>query len=109
MFVDEANLYVESGSGGDGVVQFRREKYVPFGGPAGGDGGKGGSVILEVDTRLNTLSKFQDKSSFKANSGAKGEKNNRTGASANDLIIAVPPGTVVRDATTGELIADLTE
>src|SRR5688572_7347522 len=108
MLVDEANHCVQSGSGGDAAVQFSREKYVPFGGPAGGDGGKGGSVILEVDTRLNTLSKFQDKSNFKAASGANGQKNNRTGASANDLIVGVPPGTVVRDTDTGELIADLT-
>src|SRR5437762_151482 len=92
MFVDEAKIYVKSGAGGDGVVAFRREKYVPFGGPAGGDGGKGGDIILAVDPRLNTLSTFQFKTEFKAQHGANGGSANKTGKSADDLVIPVPPG-----------------
>jgi GTP-binding protein len=109
MFADEARIFVKSGAGGDGRVYFRREKYVPFGGPSGGDGGKGGAVILVVNAHLNTLSKFQYKTEFKAKSGAHGEMNNRTGASADDLEIEVPAGTVVRDAESGTLLADLVE
>ncbi|HEC23505.1 MAG TPA: GTPase ObgE [Chloroflexi bacterium] len=109
MFLDEVKIYVKGGDGGAGIVAFRREKYVPFGGPAGGDGGKGGDVVLVVNPRLSTLSHFEHKRHFKAPSGRPGGNFNKTGASGEDLIVEVPPGTVVRDAETGELIADLTE
>jgi GTPase len=108
MFVDEARIHVKSGDGGNGAMQFRREKYIPLGGPNGGDGGKGGDVVLVVDTRLNTLSKFQYKSQFTAENGGNGATSNRTGKSADELVVEVPPGTVVRDVNTGELVADLT-
>ncbi len=108
MFLDEAKLYVKGGDGGAGMVAFRREKYVPNGGPAGGDGGSGGSVVLVVNPRLNTLSTFEHKTHFKAEKGGAGGPSNRTGASGADLLVEVPPGTVVRDADTGGLLADLT-
>ena len=109
MFLDEAEIFVRSGKGGDGVVHFRREKYVPFGGPDGGDGGKGGDVYLEVKPTLNTLSAFRHQTRFQAEDGAKGAKQNMTGRSGEDLVIFVPPGTVLYDATTGETLGDLTE
>ncbi len=108
MFLDEAKIHVKGGDGGSGAVAFRREKYVPLGGPAGGDGGDGGNVVLQVNSRLNTLSTFQNRVHFKAERGQHGGNFNRTGASGGDLVIDVPPGTVVRDAETGELLADLT-
>lgn len=104
---DEAKIYVKSGDGGDGLINFRREKYVPRGGPAGGDGGHGGDVILKVNPRFNTLSYFQRRSHFKAESGKIGGSSNKTGLSADAIEIDVPPGTTVRDAETGVLIADL--
>jgi len=109
MFIDNAEIYVRSGQGGDGAVHFRREKYVPRGGPDGGDGGRGGDVILEVKTTLNTLTSFHHKQKFIANDGARGGSFNKTGRSADDLIVHVPPGTVVYDASTGDLLGDLTE
>ncbi len=109
MFIDEALIYVKAGKGGDGVVHFRREKYIPFGGPDGGDGGKGGDVILEVNPVLNTLFHFRQKKTFKAQDGAPGGKQNMTGKSGEDLIIQVPPGTLVYNANSGELLGDLTE
>ncbi len=109
MFIDEAEIHVRSGKGGDGVVHFRREKYVPRGGPDGGDGGKGGDVILEVVPTLNTLNAFQHKRKFHAQDGANGAKQNMTGRTGDDLIIPVPPGTIVYDASTGELVGDLVE
>jgi GTPase len=108
MFVDEARIHVKSGDGGNGAMQFRREKYIPLGGPSGGDGGRGGDVVLIVDTRLNTLSKFHYRTQFNAENGGNGASSNKSGKSADELIIEVPPGTVVRDANTGELLADLT-
>ncbi len=108
MFFDEAKLHVKAGDGGDGAVAFRREKYVPRGGPAGGDGGDGGDVILAVDPQLNTLVHFQKQVHFAAGRGARGKGKNQTGARGNDAIIFVPPGTIVRDAATGDLLADLT-
>lgn len=104
---DQAKIYVRSGNGGDGIVHFRREKYVPRGGPAGGDGGRGGDVILRVDRGLNTLAPFMRQVHFKAGHGERGGTSNRTGASAEDLIVPVPPGTVVRDADTQAVLADL--
>jgi GTP-binding protein len=109
MFLDEAEILVRSGKGGDGVVHFRREKYVPFGGPDGGDGGKGGDVFLEVKPTLNTLSTFRHQSRYLAEDGRKGAKQNMTGRSGEDLVIFVPPGTVVYDVTSGETLGDLTE
>lgn len=104
---DEAKIYVRSGDGGDGLINFRREKYVPRGGPAGGDGGHGGDVILKVNPRLNTLAYFQRRSHFKAEPGKIGGSSNKTGQSADAVEIEVPPGTTVRDVETGALIADL--
>jgi len=109
MFFDEAKIYVKGGDGGNGCVSFRREKYVPFGGPNGGDGGKGGDVYLVVNPHLNTLVAFKRQRHFKAQRGGHGRGKNQTGRSGQDLVIEVPPGTVVRDAKTGEFIADLTE
>lgn len=108
MFLDEARIYVKGGDGGDGMVAFRREKYVPYGGPAGGDGGRGGDVVLVVNPRLNTLTIFEGNRQFKAAAGGNGGSFNKTGASADDLFVEVPPGTIVRFAETGELLADLT-
>jgi GTP-binding protein len=107
MLVDEAKIYVRSGDGGDGMIAFRREKFVPHGGPAGGDGGNGGDVIIKVNTSFNTLTYFENRNKFKAMRGDKGGSSNMTGANAQHLVIDVPPGTIVRDADTRELIADL--
>ncbi|RMG83910.1 MAG: GTPase ObgE [Chloroflexi bacterium] len=107
MLFDEVKIYVRSGDGGDGVVAFRREKYVPRGGPAGGDGGHGGDVILKVNPKHTTLIHFQRKIHFKAKHGERGGSSKKTGASAPPLIVDVPPGTVVKDAETGEVLADL--
>jgi GTP-binding protein len=109
MFIDEARIHVISGKGGDGIVHFRREKYIPFGGPDGGDGGRGGDVILEVKPSLNTLYKFRHKRKFKAQDGARGGVNNQTGRSGEDLIIPIAPGTVVYDDDSGEILGDLVE
>src|SRR4030042_3844944 len=109
MFIDEAIIQVKSGKGGDGAVHFRREKYVPRGGPDGGDGGKGGDVILEVVPTLNTLIAFQHKHRFRAQDGSNGAKQNMTGRSGEDLLIPVPPGTVVNEAATGQVLGDLVE
>jgi GTP-binding protein len=109
MFIDEAVIQIRSGSGGDGAVHFRREKYVPFGGPDGGDGGKGGDVILEVRSTLNTLSAFRHQTRFKAEDGAPGAKQNMSGRSGADLVIAVPPGTIITNQESGETLGDLVE
>ncbi|MBL7064678.1 MAG: GTPase ObgE [Anaerolineae bacterium] len=109
MFYDGAKIYVKAGGGGDGCVAFRREKYVPYGGPAGGDGGRGGDVLLHVDSHLNTLYCFSKKRHFKAQRGEHGRGKNQHGAAGADYRVPVPPGTVVYDADTGELLGDLTE
>ena len=109
MFIDEAILLVKSGNGGDGMVHFRREKYIPRGGPDGGDGGRGGDVIIRVSPQLNTLYQFHHKQKFIAEDGKKGAKCNRTGHSADDLVINVPPGTVIKSVDSGQIIADLVE
>lgn len=109
MFIDEVQINVCSGKGGDGAVQFRREKYVPRGGPDGGDGGRGGSVILEAKSSLNTLSSFRNRKDFRASKGSRGGGSNQTGRSAEDLIIHVPPGTLVYDADTNNLLGDLVD
>jgi GTP-binding protein len=108
-FIDLAEIEVEAGKGGDGIVAFRREKYVPAGGPSGGNGGRGGSVILVATDRLQTLLDFKYASHFRAENGKRGGPNNCTGADGRDRIIEVPCGTVVYDADTDELLADLVE
>jgi GTP-binding protein len=109
MFIDQVVIHVKSGKGGDGMVHFHREKFVPRGGPDGGDGGKGGDVIFEVKAHLNTLASFRPNQKFKADEGAKGGPSQMTGRNGKDLILSVPPGTILFDADTGELIGDLTE
>ncbi|HEY9907742.1 MAG TPA: GTPase ObgE [Thermosynechococcaceae cyanobacterium] len=106
-FIDQTEIQVQAGDGGDGLVAFRREKYVPAGGPSGGNGGRGGSVIFKVEPNLQTLLDFQYNRIFKAESGQRGGPNNRTGASGDDRIIEIPPGTMVYDAETGQFIGDL--
>ena len=109
MFTDQVVIHVRSGKGGDGMVHFHREKFVPRGGPDGGDGGRGGDVIFEVKPTLNTLSAFRPNQKFKAEDGIKGGPSQMTGRNGKDLVIPVPPGTMLFDADTGELIGDLTE
>ena len=109
MFFDEAKIYVKSGDGGDGCVAFRREKFVPFGGPSGGNGGSGGNVYLVVDRNLNTLVHFKQRVHFKAEAGGRGSGKNQQGKSGDDRPIPVPPGTVVYDADSGELLGELLE
>ncbi len=105
-FADEALIIVSSGKGGDGCVSFRREKYVPFGGPAGGDGGKGGDVVFEVRRNLRTLARLRYLQTFKAQPGQNGMRRDRYGAAGEDIVIPVPPGTVIRDYETGEVLRD---
>ncbi len=106
-FIDQAEIEVEAGKGGDGIVAFRREKYVPAGGPAGGNGGKGGSIIMVAVENLQTLLDFRYAHRFKAEDGDRGGPNNRTGAAGKDLVMEVPAGTMVYDAETGEVLGDL--
>lgn len=108
MFVDKAKVYVKGGDGGDGLIAFRREKYVPEGGPAGGDGGKGGDVIFRVDEGLRTLMDFRYQKHFKAKRGEKGRNKSQHGANADSMIVRIPPGTILMDDDTGEVIGDLT-
>ena len=108
-FIDKVNIYVEAGKGGDGVVAFRREAYVPKGGPAGGDGGKGGSIIFEATTSLSTLLDFRYHREYKARSGEQGMAKKMHGADAADMILKVPVGTVIYDEDTGKILADLTQ
>ncbi|QUH32113.1 GTPase ObgE [Vallitalea guaymasensis] len=107
MFVDQAKIYIKSGDGGNGCVSFRREKYVPNGGPDGGDGGKGGDIIFRVDNDLNTLYDFRHKKHFKARNGEPGKGNRMHGKNSDDLIINVPLGTIIREAETGKVIIDM--
>lgn len=109
MFIDEAKIQVSGGRGGNGCVAFRREKFVPRGGPSGGDGGDGGSVYLESTEHLNTLLKFRYNPEFKAQRGRHGEGSNCHGKSGDDLVVNVPVGTVVSDASTGDLLWDFTQ
>ncbi|MBN1646849.1 MAG: GTPase ObgE [Spirochaetales bacterium] len=107
-FVDETYIEVSSGNGGHGCVSFRREKYIPRGGPDGGDGGKGGDVIFVVKQNLKTLWDLKRKKSYKAGNGGQGEGSRKFGKDGADVLIEVPPGTIIRDADSGELISDLT-
>ena len=107
MFADRARIFVKSGKGGDGHVSFRREKYVPDGGPDGGDGGHGGSVIFTVDEGLNTLTDFRHVRKYAAQSGEEGGKKNCRGKNGQDIIIKVPVGTVIKEAESGKVIADM--
>jgi GTP-binding protein len=109
MFLDKARIFVKGGDGGDGQMSFRREKFIPEGGPSGGDGGRGGSVLFRVDTGMTTLRDFRYKRHYKAANGEKGQSKNMHGHGAEDTIVYVPPGTVIRDADTDELIADLVD
>jgi GTP-binding protein len=106
-FIDEAIITVQSGDGGRGCVSFRREKHIPRGGPDGGDGGKGGSVVLMATSRKRTLYQFRYKRDFKAKNGSHGQGKEKTGKNGHDLIIQLPPGTLVTDADTGKVIKDL--
>ncbi len=107
MFVDIAKIYIKSGKGGDGAVSFRREKYVPDGGPDGGDGGRGGNVIVEVDSNMRTLMDFRYKRKYVAKDGERGMKKRMHGKNSPSLTIKVPPGTIIRDEATNKVIADL--
>ena len=107
MFADRAKIIIKSGKGGDGHVSFRREKYVPDGGPDGGDGGKGGDVIFQVDPGLNTLTDYRHRRKFAARPGEEGGKKNCHGKNGEDIILKVPEGTVIKDAESGKVIADM--
>ena len=107
MFADRARIYIRSGKGGDGHVSFRRELYVPNGGPDGGDGGRGGDVIFEVDEGLNTLQDYRHKRKYAAKDGQPGGKRRCHGADADDIILKVPEGTVIKEAESGKVIADM--
>ncbi|MFZ5969532.1 MAG: GTPase ObgE [Bacillota bacterium] len=109
MFIDKAKIYLKAGNGGNGSASFRREKYIPNGGPDGGDGGRGGSIIFIVDEGLRTLMDFRYKKKYKADNGEDGRAKCMTGKDAEDLIVRVPPGTIVRDEQTNRVIADLVE
>lgn len=109
MFIDEAYIHVKAGDGGNGCVAFRREKYVPRGGPSGGDGGHGGSVFIEANPNDNTLLRYRYDREFRAERGRHGEGSNRSGRSGEDLVLTVPVGTLVYDQQTGQLLADLTQ
>ncbi|HEX9006044.1 MAG TPA: GTPase ObgE, partial [Bacteroidota bacterium] len=106
-FVDVARIHVKAGDGGAGCVSFRREKYIPKGGPDGGDGGRGGSVIIKANRHLTTLLDFQYKREYKAQRGVHGLGSRKTGRSGEDIVLQVPVGTVIRNAETGEVVADL--
>ncbi len=107
MFADRAKILIRSGKGGDGHVSFRRELYVPNGGPDGGDGGRGGDVIFEVDEGLNTLYEYRHKRKFKAQDGEEGGKRRCHGKDGSDIILKVPEGTIIREAESGKVIADM--
>lgn len=109
MFVDQAKISLKAGDGGNGITAYRREKYVPFGGPAGGDGGKGASVVFEVDEGLRTLLDFRYQRHFKASKGENGQSSNMHGKNAEDLVLKVPPGTIIKNVETDEVLADLVE
>ena len=106
-FIDEAKFYVKAGDGGNGCISFRREKYVPRGGPDGGDGGRGGSVYIEASSRLSSLLDFKYRSHFKAGNGTHGQGKKKHGRKGEDATVCVPPGSILKDPDTGEVLADL--
>ena len=108
-FIDEAYLEIQAGDGGSGASSFRREKYIPFGGPDGGDGGKGGDIYFKVNLNINTLVDFQNKKVFNAQNGQRGAGKNKFGAAGDDLIIEIPKGTVIYDNNTNEELIDCTD
>jgi len=108
-FIDRVKIFVESGAGGDGCVSFRREKFVPRGGPDGGDGGRGGDVFIRTDPQLSTLIDYRYKREYRAGTGAHGRGAKMTGKDGDPVVLRVPPGTQIMDVSTGELLADLTE
>ena len=108
-FLDQAKIFVKSGDGGAGAVSFRREKFIEIGGPNGGDGGRGGSVYLEIDPGLNTLVDYHYRQHHRAGNGGNGFKQRSHGAKGDDVILRVPAGTVVREADTEELLADMVD
>lgn len=108
-FIDRVKLRLKAGDGGKGLISFRHEKYVPLGGPDGGDGGRGGSIILRAHPGLNTLEKLHSRPFYRAENGKPGDINNRSGAGGKDVVLEVPPGTVVKDAETGEVLLDIEE
>jgi GTP-binding protein len=107
MFVDYAQIEIEAGSGGDGHISFRHEKYIPKGGPDGGNGGRGGDILVVADENMSTLLDFRYKKSYRAPSGGRGGKKDRSGNDGDDLLIKLPAGTIVKDAETGEILADV--
>ena len=107
MFIDKARIFIKSGKGGDGAISFRREKYVPLGGPDGGDGGRGGSIVFKVDTGMTTLLDFKYKKKYVAEDGVNGGTSKCYGKDGEDLVINVPLGTIIREASTNKIIADL--
>ena len=109
MFLDHAVIEVKAGRGGEGASSFRRESYEPMGGPDGGDGGKGGDVVVRVDPQLSTLLDYRYRQHYAAERGQKGEGGNRTGRSGSDLVLRVPPGTVLKDADSGDVLGELVE
>jgi GTP-binding protein len=109
MFIDSAKIFVRSGKGGDGIIHWRREKFIPKGGPDGGNGGVGGDVIIRADKQINTLLDFRYNKKFIAKPGNVGEGSNKEGRSAEPIIVKVPVGTLIRNADTGEIVADITE
>ena len=109
MFVDIAKIFLKAGDGGNGAVSFHREKYVAAGGPDGGDGGRGGNIVLLADSNLSTLADFRYKRKYSAPNGANGGANRCTGKRGEDLVIRVPKGTLVKDAETGRIMADISD
>jgi GTP-binding protein len=109
MFIDQATIIIKAGHGGNGIVSFRREKFIPKGGPDGGNGGRGGSVTIRADRQLTTLMDFRYRTRYAAGNGGHGRGANKTGKKGADIVLRVPTGTVVSDAGTGEILADLTE
>ena len=109
MFIDEVNLKLVAGKGGDGCTSFLREKYVPLGGPDGGNGGKGGNIVFRADKGLRTLIDLRYRKLLKADSGSNGQGRNKTGESAEDTIVVVPVGTTIKDVDTNLIVCDLTE
>ena len=109
MFIDVAKIFIKAGNGGPGAIAFHREKYVAAGGPDGGDGGKGGSIVFVADNNMNTLMDFRYKRKYVAENGEAGGRNNCSGANAKDLVIKVPKGTLIKDDETGLIIKDMSD